>query len=363
MEIKNVKIVNHDSTIESANIVIEKGKIVSITPSNKKSKLTLVPGFIDTHTHGVRGNDTMDSKEAIEAISKDKVKFGTTSFLPTVMTAKWEVLIQATKNVAEAKVEGAKIAGIHVEGPFISIKKKGAHDENYIIKGTPEKLDELQEAAKGMIKKMTFAPEEHDESFVKEIIKRGMTPTMGHTNASAEQAHKAIDNGTTAVTHMWNAMTGVLNRNPGVAEATLQRREVYAELIIDFVHVDPETVKLSINVKGTDRIVGITDSIRPAGLKDGPSTSGGLEIVKKGLLITIKGTETIAGSAATMHDVFKNIISLGYSINEAVAMTSYNASKNLNIEGGRIEEGLSADFVLLKDNLSIHSVYVNGIKK
>ena len=362
MKIKNIKIVNHDSTIESADIIIEGGKIISIEPNNEKSHNNiLIPGFIDTHTHGLKGNDAMDSKKSIEQISSDHVKFGTTAFLPTVMTAKWKDLIQAIKNAANAKSKGAKIIGIHVEGPFISVQKKGAHNEKYICKGTREMINELQKTAKGLIKKITFAPEEHDNDFIVSMVENRIIPTMGHTNANAKQAHLAIDNGVTAVTHMWNAMTGVVNRNPGVAEATLSRREVFAELIIDFIHVDPETIKLTINTKGVDRIVGITDSIRPAGLEDGPSTSGGFNINKKGLLITIDGTDTIAGSGATMYDLFKNILSLNYSMNDAVSMTSYNAAKNIDVIGGEIKVGVPADFVILNEDLSINSVYVNGI--
>ncbi len=361
MTLENVKVINFNKTINNADVIIENNKIKQIIEKDGDSNKILIPGFINTHIHGFVGKDAMDSTEAVEMIASEIAKYGTTSFLPTIMTAEWSELLSAAKNVSTANSKGANILGIHCEGPFISVAKKGAHVEKHIIKPTKEKLNELQTASAGMIKKMTFAPEVFTPELIKEMLDLGMTPTIGHTNATALQTHEAVNNGATAATHLWNAMSSVVNRDAGAVEAVLLRDEVYAELIVDLIHVDKQAIDLSIKTKGFEKIVVVSDAIRPAGLEDGPSNSGGFDVVKKGDLITIKGTDTIAGSGSTILQMFRNLLYLGYSLEEAVAMTSYNATQNLNLKNiGQIKEGFNADLVLLNKELDIEKVIING---
>ncbi|MCC3161165.1 MAG: N-acetylglucosamine-6-phosphate deacetylase [Mollicutes bacterium PWAP] len=364
MKIKNIKIVNFNKTIENASIEFENGFITKITETKGISKYILIPGFIDSHIHGFYGHDVMDSKDAISNITLEIAKQGTTSYYPTGITGPIDKMTSFISNVYDLQnknIYGSRILGSHMEGPFISLFKKGAHNPKWITQGTKKEIDALLGASKNTLKKLTVAPEVISEVNLKYIISKGVIANIGHSNATYLQTQKAIENGAVSSCHMWNAMSGVVNRNPGMVEALLLNKNIYSEHIFDFVHVDRITSKLSIESKGTNRIVAITDSIRPAGLSDGESESGGFKILKKGNTIKIKDTDTIAGSAATMHNNFINIMSLGYSINESVAMTSYNCAQNMNEKKlGFIGIGFKADFLLLDDNLNVKTVYVNG---
>ena len=363
MQLKNVKIINHNETIDNANITLENGIITSIEKIEGTGSTVVVPGFIDTHIHGFMGNDFMDSAEAVKTISSELAKVGTTSFFATVMTASETNISKSLSEVASVAKIDTKIKGIHLEGPFVSVAKKGAHDENFIVKPTVELLNKYQEDANNLIKKITFAPEVSSEEVVKEMIKLGMSPTIGHTNGNYDEIDAAIKVGANSCTHLWNAMSGVANRNPGAVEAILNSDDVYAELITDLIHVDKEAIKLSIKSKGIDKIVVITDSIRPSGLPDGESISGGFAINKVGNKITIKGTDTIAGSGATMHSNFQVLVELGYNLNDIVAMTSYNATQNIPFDKvGVIKEGFAADIVVMNLDFSLNEVYVAGNK-
>ena len=364
MKLENVKIVNYNKTINNADVEIENGKIKSITQKDGEGKLILLPGFIDTHTHGLMGHDFMDGKEATEIIVKEFTKFGVTSVYPTIMTRELNVMNESLKEISEAKSEGANILGIHAEGPFISLEKKGAHNPDLIIPGNESILMEMYNASNGLLKKITFSPETCDDSFIDKMTEIGIMPTVGHTNASFERTIEAIERGSLNCTHLWNAMSGVENRNPGAAEAIIYDERIYAELITDFVHVDKETVLFTLKTKGVDRIMLVTDSIRPAGLPDGESESGGIAIVKTGPKIVLKGTNTIAGSGATLLDCAKNLFEMGIDLQDIVKMTSYNASKSLNLLGkGLLQEGMDADFVVIDSKMNIDSTYVGGIKR
>ncbi|CAM9150402.1 N-acetylglucosamine-6-phosphate deacetylase [Mycoplasma marinum] len=365
MLLKNVKIINHNSTIENADILIEDGIIKNIIEKEGHAKQVVVPGFINTHVHGCMGDDAMDSKEAVERISANLVKFGTTTYLSTLMTAEIETIVDSFKFNAAAKSQGAKIAGFHIEGPWISLDKKGAHRPECLHAPTIEELDKYQNAANGRIKKITYAPEVCPEGFTEAMIKRGVMPTIGHTNGTFEQINSAINSGGHTCTHLWNAMSGVANRNPGAAEAIIFNENNMPELIADLVHVDEATLRFTIKTVGVDRVILVTDAIRPAGLPDGESISGGIPIIKKGAVIKLKGTDTIAGSASTMHYQFMNLKNLGYNLEDIVKMTSYNAAKNLSWDNeiAQIKDGFKADIVVLdKNTFDIQSVYVDGIK-
>lgn len=362
MKIENIKIITHKEIIQNADIEIVDGIIQTISRKDGEGTKILIPGFIDTHIHGFGGFDAMDGIEAIKEIVKAVSKNGTTSYFPTVMTATWSKIISSLESIVELKKElGSIIAGIHLEGPFISFEKKGAHDENHIILPTVELIEELGNASKGLMRKITIAPELLSKEIADALLKHNITPTIGHGNANAIETRESIANGAAACTHLWNAMSGVANRNPGMVEVILQSDAVYAELITDLIHVDAEAIGLSIKSKGVEKIVVVTDAIRPAGLPDGFYTSGGLPVEKKGNLITLKDTNTIAGSGATMHDNFKNLVELGYDIKDVVRMTSYNAAISMELEKtGSIEVGHYADILILNKELKIEKVYIHG---
>lgn len=363
MKLLNVRIVNHDQIIPNANVFIENGMISKIEVIPGKGKMTIVPGFIDTHIHGFGGHDCMDSSYATEIISAKIAKNGTTAFMPTVMTESWDRLRKVFREQSVIQSSGARILGIHLEGPFISKVKKGAHNEDYIIKATEAKIDELFKLSDGLLKKITLAPEEVSANIIKYAIAKGIIVSIGHTNGDAKDVAMASKAGASSATHLWNAMTGVENRKPGVVEAVLNDDTLYAEVILDLLHVDKEAIKLSINAKTPARIMAVTDSLRAAGMRDGEYESGGLEITKHGSKITLKDSDTIAGSAATMHDCYLNLLKLGYNEMDAVTMTSYNAAQYVGLSNiGHIAEGMMADIVVLDEKKNIKKVIINGVE-
>ena len=283
MLLENIKIINHNKIIENSNIEIENGIIKKIIPQTGVGKFIAVPGFIDTHIHGFLGNDAMDGTKGIENISKALGKHGTSAFFPTLMTSSFENIVDKIKQATKAKSLGAKIAGLHLEGPFISLEKKGAHDEKYIKSATDKDLKEVLLAAKGMLKKITIAPESLKEDQLKLLIDHGVMPSLGHSNIDGKTAKKYINKGALSATHLWNAMSGVANRKPGLVEACLNSEKVFAEIICDLIHVDEEAINLTIAAKKTNRIISVTDAIRSAGLDDGDFKSGGLDVTKKGI--------------------------------------------------------------------------------
>lgn len=364
MKLENVKIINYNGVINNANIEIENGKISKVTKRDGEGTKIVIPGFIDTHTHGLAGYDFMDGKEATEAITKEFVKFGVTSIYATIMTRTIDMMNKSLEEISNAKSQGANILGIHAEGPFISHEKKGAHNPDEILKGDSNILQRMYTASNGMLKKVSYSPETCTDEFIDKMTELGIMPTIGHTNATFSRTIDAIERGSLHCTHLWNAMSGVANRNPGAAEAIIYDHRIYAELITDLVHVDKETILFTLKTKGTDRIVLVTDSIRPAGLPDGESESGGIKIIKTGSKIVLKGTDTIAGSGATMIDCFKNLIDMGVPPEDAVKMSSYNSAKSLGLNGkGLVQEGMDADLIIMDNKFNIEKVSVGGVFK
>ncbi|WP_027120451.1 N-acetylglucosamine-6-phosphate deacetylase [Mycoplasmopsis lipofaciens] len=364
MLIKNVKIVNFNETINNADLIIEDNKIKNIIKKDGYGKKILMPGLIDTHIHGFMNDDVMDSKEAVERISINLAKNGITSFMPTAMTNSWEKILKSLNHISKANYKGAKYIGTHIEGPYIGIEKKGAHKPEWLKTATKENIDELLKASEYKLKKISFDPKMLNNELIKYLVTKNVIPSIGHSAATYKQAQDAYDAGATCTCHLWNAMSGVDSRNPGLAEASLENKNVYAEMIIDFQHICPETINFSIKHKGIDKIMCISDAIKPAYIEDGPSISGGIKINKKGLLITLDGTNTIAGSGICIYDSVKFLRQLNYSFNDIVKLTSYNSAKNCNLNNtALIKEGYDADFIILDENtLDLEEVYINGIK-
>lgn len=361
MLLKNVKIINHNSTIENANITIKDGLIINIEETKGQAEAIVVPGFIDVHVHGFFGNDSMGTKKELEEMSKGLKKFGTTSFLATTATQSIETLKHCLETINDAESIGSTILGIHMEGPFLSLAKKGAQNADYIVEPTPEIIDDLQKTAKGKIKKMTIAPEHFSDEALLALQKNNIVISIGHTSATYNDALRTLKFGVSSCTHLWNAMTGVANRNPGVVEFALNHRQIFAELIMDLHHVDEPAIKLSVTSKGIDRIVAVSDALSPAGLGEGEFMFGGLAVVRKGSLFYLKDQDTIAGSASTMHDCFLNALKIGYTPENAVSFTSYNAAVNLKINDlGEIAINKRASLVIMDHDFKIKQVLVDG---
>ncbi|MEK4426671.1 N-acetylglucosamine-6-phosphate deacetylase [Solibacillus sp. FSL K6-1523] len=373
--IKNITIVNSDERQELCDLFIENGKITEMGPLLKKvatrtidcqqQALFLLPGFIDIHIHGANGFDTMDSsQQALEGIAKHLVKEGVTSFLATTMTQSTENIEAALINVKnyEDHFEGAGLLGIHVEGPFLSVKRAGAQPVEFMQSPSISLLERWHELSGGFIKIMTVAPElENGLAFVKKLRNLNIIASMGHTDATMDEVQTAVEAGVTQATHLFNQMRPFHHREPGVVGAALQDDNVFVELIVDFIHSHPKAVNLVYKVKGAKQIILITDAMRAKGLPDGEYDLGGqIAYVTKNEARLEDGA--LAGSILTMEQAVKNMKAVtGCSLEDIVAMTSYNAAQQLGVtKKGRIAVSYDADFVIIDRELSVHKTIRQG---
>lgn len=324
------------------------------------------PGLVDLHIHGYVGEDTSDgSEKGIRKIASHLLENGVTSFLPTTMTIDWEDLETAFDVVRELKPEssnsdfdGAEILGVHAEGPFINPKRKGAQAEEAII--TPDADKILKH--KDIVRILTMAPEMKDGI---EMIRRvteesDIVVSIGHTDATFEIAMEAIDAGASYVTHLFNAMTALNHRTPGVVGAALQA-PVMTELIADTFHVHPGMFRFLHDTK-KDRLVLITDCTRAGGLGDGEYTLGGQPIYVKGIECRLEDG-TIAGSVLKLNEAVRNLRDkAGLSTATAVKAASLVPATAIGEEGrkGSLEEGKDADIVLFDHDMQAKAVYIKG---
>lgn len=370
----NGKIILHDQIVEK-NVFIEDDKIVEISDRQPIDEekidakgLYVSPGFIDVHTHGRGGSDTMyASFEDLNTISKATLKTGVTSFLPTTMTMPVDDIAKAIDNLAQHKdqVEGAQILGTHLEGPFFNKKYKGAQPEECMILPTVENYCSFVKDHQDIIRKISIAPElEHSIELIQYLKDKNTVVSLGHTNATYDEAQAAIDAGATSGTHTFNAMTPLTHRAPGVVGAIMINDSVYAELILDGVHVNYAAAKALLRTKGKDKITLITDSLEAAGLENGKYLLGNQDVyVKDGEARLIDGT--LAGSIVSMNVAVKNARDhLGLSLNEAVNLASYNPAQSLNEDLlGEIKVGKYADIIFFDEDIQIQSVMIKGMMK
>ncbi|ASJ88967.1 MAG: N-acetylglucosamine-6-phosphate deacetylase [Candidatus Malacoplasma girerdii] len=365
MIIKNVQVANYDEFIENANVYIENDKIVKVERLPGKGNKLVIPGLIDVHIHGFANNDCMDGKTAVEMISKKLAEKGTTAFMPTVMTSEWDHILASLTNVATASFSGAKNIGIHLEGPFFGPKRRGAHKLECLCEATKEKIDQILTAAKGQLRKVTIDPSMMTDDLISYLVSNNVIGMLGHTVCNYKRAMDAYNAGANTTCHLWNAMSGVDSRVPGLLQAALMRENTYVEIIIDLHHVCYESLLFTFKNKNIDHIMCVSDAIRPAAAPDGDNVSGGMQVEKHGLSIFIKGTQTIAGSGICLYDSLK-ILRSKFSFNwcDIVKLTSYNASRNCNLVNmAQIRPNYYADLLVIDpNNLELLEVYVNGKK-
>lgn len=357
----NGKVILRDEIV-SKNIFIDGDKIIEISerkPINEEvvdaKGLYVSPGFIDIHTHGRGGNQFMvPTHKSLNEISKATLLSGVTSFLVGTVTSSIENIALAIDNVAiyKDKVEGAKILGVHMEGPYFNKGYKGAQPEAYMILPTVENYLLMVNEHQDIIKKVSLAPElKGCQEFIQYLKSKNVIVSLGHSNATYKQAQRAIDMGVTSGTHTYNAMRPLNHREVGVIGAIMLNDNVYAELILDGIHVSYPAAKILLKVKGKEKVVLITDSVE---------TSMGLVYVRDHQVRLENGT--LAGSNADLNQCVKNAyINLGLTLNEAVNLASYNPAKSLNEkEIGEIKIGNLADIIFFDDEINIKQVMING---
>ncbi|MEM0283922.1 MAG: N-acetylglucosamine-6-phosphate deacetylase [Sulfolobales archaeon] len=379
--LRRIKIATPEKIIERGFIVIERGFIKDVGEGSPNTNLgssedldsmIIIPGFVDTHTHGIEGLDiTQDpTPETLEEISRRIIRYGVTSFTPTTVTAPHEILVKACESIrkyADSRKPGssARILGIHLEGPYISREMAGAQNPDHIRIPRASEFREYWNASKGLISQITIAPEiEGGIEFIRYVREHGVVASAGHTNASYEIGVEAVRAGISKATHFLNAMRRFHHRDPGISLALLESEKVFLEIIADMIHLHPSVVKLLIRYAGADRIALVTDSISATGLEDGVYELGGLRVrVEKGVA-KLADRDTLAGSTLTMIKAFRNIIDLGFSLADASRMSSLTPARSINADNkfmiGRIERRFRADLIALDEKLNIRRVYIDG---
>jgi len=370
------RIVTPEGVVEDGVVRIENGRIAEVAEAASASPDVdlqggwVVPGFIDLHVHGGYGGDFMDAtQEAYETIAGFHGRNGTTSMLATTVTATKpdiDAVLRATSDyIAGAPAQGARLLGVHLEGPFISPKWPGAQNPARIVSPNREWLRDWTSAYPGLIKQLTLAPEtEGAIDFIRELRRLGIIAAAGHTDATYEQMQAAADNGLNQAVHTFNAMTPLHHRQPGVVGAVLTDARIVAEVIADGIHVHPAAVRLLTLAKTAGDLVLITDAIAAAGLGDGQYSLGGLDVTVQGGVARLTEGGNLAGSTLTMIEAFRFMVRrVGLSVPEASRLASANAAKQLQLEReiGSIRAGAAADLVLLTPELDIARVYRDGM--
>lgn len=326
----------------------------------------LIPGLVDVHFHGCAGYDFSDgTKEALDTICAYELQHGITSICPASMTLAKDTLLGICENAyeyAKTHEEGARLCGIHLEGPFISMEKKGAQNPAFIQKPDVQTFHELQEAAHGLVRLITIAPEvEGAENFIRKLANE-VHISVGHTTSDYDTASRAFALGADHVTHTYNAMPGFTHRAPGVIGAAFDAEYAMPELICDGIHINPSVVRATFRLFGEERMILISDSMMATGMKDGDYSLGGLPVTVKGNLATLSDG-TIAGSATNLMDCMRTAVKMGIPFETAVRAATYNPAKSIGVDDvcGSIEVGKYGDCVLLsKEDLSTQKVILGG---
>ena len=375
--IKASEIYLEDKILYNSGVTVENGRIVAIGKAKEASAemidlgdLKLIPGFIDIHVHGGNNYDTMDATyEALNEISKYKLMEGVTAFCPTTVTSDRDSLANALECISKSKdrgVQGARIIGPFIEGPFINSLRKGAHSSAFINEKPDESLYDLVESYGDKVS-VLIAPElDGAMDIIKELAHRDINIRLGHSNACYETAQEAVKYGASIAVHMFNAMAPLSAREPGLLGAGLLNDKLYTEVICDLVHSHKASLELLFKVKEKDKIILITDCMRAGGIGDGKFNLGEEEImVENGIARSSNGS--LAGSTLKMIDGIKNLHdNFNMELRDIINMATINPAKALKIDCdcGSIANGKQADIIAVDDNFRVKFVMIDGkIKK
>ena len=372
MLIKNCNII-YLNKIENGSILIENGKIKEINPITYCDEnildadgLYVSPGFIDVHIHGAGGYDTMDgTTEAINTIAKTIVKHGTTAFAPTTMTVSVEAIrksLSVIKKLKEEGSEGAHVLGAHLEGPFVSPKALGAQNPKYLLSPSISAYKGIVKNYEDIIISITLAPEIYGaQELIKYISGTGVICSLSHTNATYEEAMEAIKCGASHSTHLYNTMTPLNHRNPGVVGAVFDSN-ITTETISDGIHVSYPALRIAYKQKGTDNVLLVSDAIMACCMPNGEYSLGGQKVILNNDEARIENG-ALAGSVLTLDKAVRNVYkNSNLPLHEIVKMASYNGAKHCKVHDhkGQIKEGYDADLVLFDNDINIKKVFILG---
>ena len=369
----HAKYLDEDFRLVQGDIEIEDGKILRVGKDlpRKEEDLavdcagsyTVVPGFVDVHIHGCAGADTCDAtREALEAMAAFLLAHGVTSFCPTTMTTSRETIqaaLLAAKDMMDHPMEGgARVVGVNIEGPFIAKERKGAQKEEDILPPDFPLFQRFYEESGGIVRLVDVAPEQPGGLEFVEKASQLCTVSIAHTTADYDQAKAAFDKGVTHATHLFNAMSGLHHRKPGVVGAVFDDSRVRGELICDGFHIHPAVLRAAFRLLG-DRALIVSDSMRANGMPEGEAfdLGGQMVTVHQGKALLPDGT--IAGSVTNLHQEIKNLVSFGVPFEQAVKAATLLPARAIGLDGeiGSIAPGKRADLVVLDENLDIAAVY------
>jgi N-acetylglucosamine-6-phosphate deacetylase len=365
--------------IESPVVVVEDGRITALRSRNSAEipvgrllnfpDLILAPGFIDIHIHGGAGRDAMEADEsALAQIEHQLAKHGVTAYLPTTVTAPHEKILEALNGLGKSiakpnRTHGRAVPlGIHLEGPFISHEKRGVHPPQNLLPPSPQALDRFWQASAGTIRMMTIAPELPGATeTIRYARTLGVHSSLGHSNATYQQAQSGISAGADHATHTFNAMRALDHRDPGILGAVLENDELTADIIADGIHVHPSVLNLFLRAKGGDRAILITDAISATGMPDGIYSLGGLEVQVSNGRCEYQGK--LAGSVLTLDRAIRNVMAFaGWQLQPAIKLATFNPAQRLGIsdQRGLLAPGRRADLAVLTPEGEVVQTIIGG---
>lgn len=369
--IHNATVFNGYSMMKNCAVLIKQNKIVDVFNEGRMAKKIfkadtyfidakgayVAPGFIDTHLHGIGGYGTEDcSVKSILKMSEILLKYGVTSFIPTLYATPKVKLLKAVKTISKAmgQEKGARILGMHLEGPFISPDRLGVQSPEALSPVDLNYMEELWQASEGHIVNMTVAPElKNMRELALYCLSKGIVLQAGHSNATYEQMIEGMQARIMHVTHLFNAMSRMHHRDPGLVGTVFIHPELSCEIIADGIHINPEIIKFLLTCKSLDKVVLVTDSLKPTKQKKKPLIANGEEVYLDKCFYR-KSDNAIAGSALTMVDSVRNIVSYGFHVEQAVHMAATNPARIMKQDHlGVIAPGYDADIVILSEKLSV----------
>jgi N-acetylglucosamine-6-phosphate deacetylase len=353
--------------IVPGRLVLDDGRIVAVEPDASVGEGPYIaPGFIDLHVHGWGGHDAMETSEgALDGMARALLRRGVTSFLPTAVSAPLADLAGFAERVrrwtAGAPADGAAPLGFNLEGPFLAHVRRGAHDPAVLRAPTDVPLEDIAPLIDGL-RLMTIAPELPGAlDLIKRSVGAGVVVSLGHSDASLEIARAGYAAGARSTTHIFNAMSGLDHRSPGLAAAALTTDAAFVELIADGHHVDPALWPIVFRAKPADRVLLVSDAVHLAGTDRVHGRLGGVDVEIRGDRCTIAGENRLAGSLIALDTAVRNLVAAGFTLPRAVAAASRDPATLVGAhDRGRLAVGLRADLVELDDALVVRRVMRGG---